>query len=57
MEQQLLHSLQAEFIRFQGQAKRTLGSNQESKEIFMAVCALVPEGCEQNNNTNEIAEG
>ena len=23
----------------------------------MAVCALVPEGCEQNNKTNEIAEG
>ena len=23
----------------------------------MAVCALVPEDCEQNNKTNEIAEG
>ena len=57
MERQILHSLQAEFIRLQGQAKRILGSNQVSKGILMAVCALVPKGCEQNNKTNEIAEG
>ena len=51
-------TLLAEFIRrVQGQAKSILGSYQESKGIFMVVCAKVPEGREQNNSTNAIAEG
>ena len=47
----------AEFIRVQGQAKSILGSHQVSKGIFMVVCVQDPEGREQNNNTNAIAEG